>query len=135
MTPKDNGRYSYTLIKDQTVIKKVCESVGVKTPVATQSTAAKPATPPVMFPKKESIVTMYKQTGERVDFKEIAAVRYNGKVYALMQPKKLLPGMDKQEALVYRVSRMPDGSDNYEIVLDNATMDGVFKLYHQYAKK
>ena len=107
--------------------------VDVKPPVASQSATAKPAKPPVIIAEKPATVSMYKQNGERVDFKEIAAVKYNGKVYALMQPVKLLPGMGEKEALVYRVSRMPDGSNNYEIVQDKATMSAIFELYYAYA--
>lgn len=92
-------------------------------------------TPPVEMPEydpeDDDIVTLTNADGEEVDFVEIAGIAYGGNFYAILQPVELLDGMDDDEALVFKVSRKPDGSDNFEIELDDFIIEKVFEEYNR----
>ncbi len=77
----------------------------------------------------DGIITLYNEAGEAIDFVEIAGIAYKGSFYVILQPVELLPGMDDDEALVFEVIRRPDGSDSFEIVLDDEIIDAVFDEY------
>lgn len=79
----------------------------------------------------DDIVTLLSANGEEVDFIEIAGIAYRGRFYAILQPVELLEGMDDDEALVFEVTRAPNGSDNFNIVLDDRIVDAVFKEYNK----
>jgi hypothetical protein len=85
-------------------------------------------------PEDDGIVTLLSANCEKIDFLEIAGITYKGHFYAMLQPVKLLPGMDDDEALIFEVLRA-DGGDRFEIVLDDEIIDGVFaeydKLYNE----
>ena len=77
----------------------------------------------------DGIITLYNEAGEAIDFVEIAGIAYKGSFYVILQPVELLPGMDDDEALVFEITRRPDGSDSFEIVLDDEIIDAVFDEY------
>ena len=79
--------------------------------------------------KGDDIITLQSANGENIDFVEIAGIAYGGKFYAILQPVKLLEGMGKDEALVFKVTRGKNGEDNFEIELNDAVVDAVFKEY------
>lgn len=81
------------------------------------------------FTEDDDIVTLRSQTGEDIDFIEIAGIAYEGSFYAILQPVQLLDGMADDEALVFKVVRGEDGNDIFEIVLDDNIIDGVFEQY------
>ena len=78
---------------------------------------------------KDNIVTLMTESGQQVEFVEIAGIAHQGKFYAILQPVELLPGMMDDEALVFRVSRGADDSDRFEIELDDETIKAVFEKY------
>ena len=79
----------------------------------------------------DDIVTLMTESGEEVDFVEIAGIAHNGKFYAILQPVELLEGMDDDEALVFEVVRNADGSDGFNVVLDDEIIDAVFEEYNR----
>ncbi|MBQ4511129.1 MAG: DUF1292 domain-containing protein [Clostridia bacterium] len=79
----------------------------------------------------DDIVTLLSATGEEIDFVEIAGIAHKGNFYAILQPVELLEGMADDEALVFKVSRGPDGEDKFEIELDDAIIDAVFAEYNR----
>ena len=79
----------------------------------------------------DDIVTLMTESGEEVDFVEIAGIAHNGKFYAILQPVELLEGMDDDEALVFEVVRNADGSDGFNVVLDDEIIDAVFAEYNR----
>lgn len=83
----------------------------------------------------DDIVTLLNANGEEIDFVDVAGILYNGNYYAILQPVELLDGMDADEALVFKVSTAEDGSDKFEIELDDEVIDAVFaeydKLYNE----
>lgn len=78
----------------------------------------------------DDIVTLLSANGEEIDFVEIAGIAYKGNFYAILQPVELLDGMSEDEALVFKVSRDEDGSDKFEIELDDEIIDAVFAEYN-----
>lgn len=79
----------------------------------------------------EDIVTLLSANGEEVKFVEIAGIAYRGRFYAILQPVELLEGMGDDEALVFEVSRAANGTDSFNIVLDDRIVDAVFKEYNK----
>ncbi len=79
----------------------------------------------------DDIVTLMTESGEEVDFVEIAGIAHKGKFYAILQPVELLEGMDDDEALVFEVVRNADGSDGFNVVLDDEIIDAVFEEYNR----
>lgn len=79
----------------------------------------------------DNIVTLTSNTGEEIDFVEVAGIAYKGNFYAILQPVNLLPGMDDDEALVFKVSRGNGGEDKFEIELDDDIIDAVFEEYNR----
>ena len=79
----------------------------------------------------DDYITLTMQNGEEVDFVEIAGIAHKGNFYAILQPVELLEGMDDDEALVFKVTRNADGSDSFNIELDDDIIDAVFKEYNR----
>ena len=79
----------------------------------------------------DNIVTLTSNTGEEIDFVEVAGIAHKGNFYAILQPVNLLPGMDDDEALVFKVSRGNGGEDKFEIELDDDIIDAVFEEYNR----
>lgn len=84
-----------------------------------------------MSEERDDIVTLLSATGEEIDFVEIAGIAYQGNFYAILQPVELIEGMADDEALVFKVSRLQDGQDKFEIELDDEIIDAVFLEYNR----
>jgi len=85
--------------------------------------------------KGDDIVTLISKDGQEIDFLEIAGIAYKGSFYAILQPVELLDGMSSDEALVFKVTRGADGSDKFNIELDDDIIDAVFKEYDKLLAK
>lgn len=81
--------------------------------------------------ENDDIITLTSADGEPIDFVEIAGIALDTGFYAILQPVELLEGMDEDEALVFKVSRNPDGSDRFEIEMDDEIIDAVFSEYNR----
>ncbi len=81
--------------------------------------------------KGDDIITLTSESGEEIDFVEIAGIAYGGNFYAILQPVKLLEGMGKDEALVFKVTRNSRGEDNFNIELNDNIVDAVFREYNK----
>lgn len=79
----------------------------------------------------DSIITLCNANNEEVDFIEIAGIALGSNYYLILQPVELLPGMSDDEALVFRVTRNSDGTDSFEIELDDDIIDAVFDEYNR----
>ena len=80
---------------------------------------------------EEDIITLTGADGTEVDFVEIAGIALNRNFYVILQPVELIEGMDEDEALVFKVSRNADGSDRFEIELDDDVIAAVFDEYNR----
>ncbi len=83
------------------------------------------------YDDNDNIVTLLSSSGEEIDFIEISGIVYNNNYYAILQPVELLENMDDDEALIFKVTRNSDGSDKFEIELDDEVIDAVFVEYNK----
>ena len=79
----------------------------------------------------DDIVTLRSADGEEIDFVEIAGIAHKGQFYAILQPTELVEGMAEDEALVFKVERLEDGSDRFSIELDDEIINAVFESYYK----
>lgn len=79
----------------------------------------------------DDIITLLSDSGEEIKFVEIAGIAYNGKFYVILQPVELLDGMEEDEALVFEVTRAPNGEDNFRIEVDDDVISHVFAEYNR----
>lgn len=79
----------------------------------------------------DDVITLVSDSGESVDFVEIAGIAHKGNFYAILQPVEPLEGMDEDEALVFKVTRDADGNDKFELELDDEIIDAVFAEYNR----
>ncbi len=79
----------------------------------------------------DDIVTLRSADGEDIDFVEIAGIAHKGEFYAILQPVELIEGMAEDEALVFKVERLEDGSDKFSIELDDDIINAVFETYNK----
>ena len=79
----------------------------------------------------DDIVVLRSASGEDIEFIEIAGIAHKGSFYAILQPVVLLEGMSDDEALVFKVTRTEDGSDKFEIELEDEIIDAVFAEYNR----
>lgn len=82
------------------------------------------------FERDDDTITLKTAQGEEVDFIEIAGIALGSNFYAILQPVKLILGMEEDEALVFKVTRTADG-DRFEIELDDEIIDAVFAEYNR----
>ena len=78
---------------------------------------------------EDEYITLLTANGEEIDFLKVAVIQYRGKIYAILQPAELMEGMADDEALVFRTFKTADGSDSFEIELDDKICDAVFAEY------
>lgn len=79
----------------------------------------------------DDILTLHTQSGEEVNFIEVAEVLVNGDFFAIVQPVELLEGMGPDEALVFRIDINDQGYEEYFLVVDDETIDAAFKEYYK----
>ena len=79
----------------------------------------------------DDIVTLLTADGEEIRFIEIAGIAHKGNFYAILQPEELIEGMNDDEALVFKVSRLENGEQKFEIELDDEIIDAVFSIYYK----
>ena len=85
----------------------------------------------LIIDKEDDVITLLSSDGEEIDFVEVAGIALTTGYYAILQPVQLLDGMDDDEALVFKVTRDPNGNDNFEIELADEIIDKVFAEYNR----
>lgn len=83
-----------------------------------------------LIKEDDDIITLLTAEGEEVDFIEVAGIAHKGNYYVILQPVELLDGMSEDEALVFKVTMGEDGSDKFEIELNDEIIDAVFASYN-----
>ncbi|MBQ8658147.1 MAG: DUF1292 domain-containing protein [Clostridia bacterium] len=78
-----------------------------------------------------SRLTLYANDGSEVVFKEYGVVVYAGKFYAVLQPVNRPAGMKENEVLVFNVTIDSHGTDHYNIVTSDSTVDAVLNKYNR----
>lgn len=80
---------------------------------------------------QDEIITLRSATGEDIDFIAVAEINHKGGYYLILQPVELLPGMEDNEAIVFKIVRDRDGSETLQVELDDSIVDGVFEKYER----
>jgi len=75
-------------------------------------------------------IILYNENGEETEFEQIALIPMDGATYVILKPVVLLPGMEEDEAIVFRIDNK-DGEEMLTIVLDDGIIDGVFEIYYR----
>ena len=81
--------------------------------------------------ENDDIVVLTSADGQEIEFVEIAGIAHNGSFYAILQPVELIEGMDDDEAFVFKVTKGPNGDDQFNIELDEEIIDAVFSAYNK----
>lgn len=79
----------------------------------------------------DDIITLCAADGEEIDFTVIAGIARRGSFYLIMQPCELPEGMSDTEALVFKRTRGKDGTDHFDIELDDEIIGEVFEEYYK----
>ena len=83
--------------------------------------------------EEDEIITLRSETGEDVDFIDIARISYKNNRYAIMQPVKLLAGMGEDDAFIFKIteSQNEEGDEDFAFVFDQEILDGVYAEYNK----
>lgn len=82
------------------------------------------------------IILLTNDSGERVGFRPVAAVMYEGAPYMILQPVTPMEGAEEGDAFVFSVSRIDgdreaDSGDFLAMETDKAVINAVFDLYEK----
>jgi len=77
------------------------------------------------------VVTLYTDDGEEMDFEELADIPFEGNLYAVMQPAVLPEDMNEDEAFVFKMTELEDGSFSFQLETDDRIIDAVFEEYNK----
>lgn len=84
----------------------------------------------LLDPDDNSPITLRSETGELIEFEQIALIFLGDDPYLLMRPLSEVEGMSPNEALVFSLIQCEDGDCDLEVVDDDAIVDQVFEHYH-----
>ncbi len=81
-----------------------------------------------------SVITLYNEKNEAVEFEQIAVIPLNEDIFAILQPVILPEGANEDEALVFMLVEQEDGVA-INLVKDDAVIDAVFEEYYRLIKE
>ena len=84
-----------------------------------------------MIDDDDDIITLVTGDGKEIDFVEIAGIAYRGNFYAILQPVELLEGMNEGEAIVFKVTTNKNGTDSFDVELDETIIKAVYSEYEK----
>lgn len=88
-----------------------------------------------LFDEKDtSVITLYNEKNEAVEFEQIAVIPLNEDIYAILQPVILPEGADEDEALVFLLEDKEEGVA-INLVQDDVVIDAVFEEYYKLIKE
>lgn len=85
----------------------------------------------ILDPEDNSPITLFSETGEELEFEQIALIYLGDTPYLLAQPIGEVEGMGADEALVFGLFRDEDGDFGLEVVDDDDIVDQVFEEYYK----
>ena len=75
------------------------------------------------------ILTLTTADGRTLRFERVAAVRLEGREYAVLSPLERPVGMAENQALVFEIQPQPDGQAVLSIVADPTVIESVYNVY------
>lgn len=85
---------------------------------------------PILHQQRDQYVILTTDSGQEVEFEQIATIPLKGKLYTILLPLQPLPGLTECEGLVF-VHQQIKGQDGLAIVDDEEIIDSVFEIYNQ----
>ncbi|MBE5741914.1 MAG: DUF1292 domain-containing protein [Clostridiales bacterium] len=79
----------------------------------------------------DEVIILKSADGEEIEFEDVASINYEDKFYKILAPVTPVEGMQDDEALVFEVVAVDDENDQFNIVLDEDVIEGVFAIYNQ----
>lgn len=83
----------------------------------------------------KSVITLYNERNEPVEFEQIAVIPLDESVYAILQPVIMPEGANPDEALVFVLEEVADEEVIINLVKDDDTIDAVFDEYYRLIKE
>lgn len=81
-----------------------------------------------------SVITLYNERNEPIEFEQIAVIPLNDEIYAILQPVIMPEGANEDEALVFIINEEDEGV-TINLVKDDAVIDAVFEEYYKLIKE
>ena len=78
---------------------------------------------------EDSVITLYDEENNPIDFFEIASIEYEEKFYELLQPVETIEGVDEDEAVIFEYSVDEDDEKLFKPIFDEELLESVFSLY------
>jgi len=79
---------------------------------------------------EDSIITLYDDQENPIEFFEVAGVEYEERFYELLQPCDKVEGIEDDECVIFECLTDEEGGEKlFKPVLDEKIMDAVFGLY------
>ena len=82
-----------------------------------------------------SVITLYNEKNEPVDFEQIAVIPLDDMIYAILQPVIMPEGANPDEALVFLLEEVAEDEVVINLVKDDETIDAVFDEYYKLIKE
>ena len=79
---------------------------------------------------EDSVITLYDDENNPIDFYEIASVEFEDKFYELLQPVGEVEGIEEDEAVIFEYTMDEASGDKmFKPIFDEALLESVFSLY------
>ena len=81
-----------------------------------------------------SVITLYNEKNEPIEFEQIAVIPLDEEIYAILQPVILPEGASEDEALVFILNEEEQGV-SINLIQDDSVIDAVFEKYYELIKE
>ena len=78
----------------------------------------------------DSVIELFDENEQAVQFREIASIELDGKFYQLLQPVEPLDGIGEDEAVIFRIDPGEDGEEIFAYIEDDAEWEMVVDTYN-----
>ncbi len=80
--------------------------------------------------EEDTIITLYDEEENPIDFFEIASVELDGKFYEILQPVEAVEGVEDDEAVIFEYELDPKTSDKmFKPVFEEELLNEIFEMY------
>ena len=79
---------------------------------------------------KDSMITLFDDKENPIEFFEVASVEYEQKFYSILQPVEVVDGIEEDEAVIFEYETNGDSEDKlFKPVFDETLLENIFSLY------
>lgn len=76
-------------------------------------------------------ISLYNGDDDLVEFKQIAVIPYDDRLYCILKPMEHMEGVADDEAVVFYIDQDEDSDDIITMVTDGEIIDAVFNIYYK----